>query len=397
MEARNDPRNACADPVTVLDHHPGSGSAPRTSRLLELDGLRGLACVAVVLGHVSLFLQDEPGTQRFPRSLTHVLWDGNAAVLLFFVLSGFVLALPYVEDPQLPLAYVRFVLRRFFRIYPAYWAALLLSLALRRFVFEGPGLTVYSFWARSFWHDPLSNAQLWSHVAMVLPRLQHRLIDPVIWSLVLEMKLSLVFPAVLELRRRARARPLWALFAVSALTTLTLLGWVHASHPLKLLPLFVFGALLAEWRSKLTRSWNAMGRFGRGAVRVAALLLYGTRHVWPGVVQYEALDVYLTTVGCGLVVVLALNSRLLSVLLRARVIQWLGARSYSLYLVHLPLMLAIASRLRPALGSQLGTLLVAVAASTAAAWALSVGVEQPGQALGRALIAGVGSASTRPL
>ena len=97
----------------------------------SLDGLRGVAAVAVVVLHAWMYTE----RHRPDRSelAARVIGEFRLAVLCFFVLSGFLLALPWVaaragdrEPPQLG----RFALRRLARIGPAYWVALAGSVAV---------------------------------------------------------------------------------------------------------------------------------------------------------------------------------------------------------------------------------------------------------------------------
>ena len=94
-------------------------------RMHALDGLRGLAAVGVVLLHVWIYT----GANAPDKSLTMDRWMGELrlCVLLFFVLSGFLLALPWIaaargerEAPRLG----SYIARRAARIVPAYWLAM---------------------------------------------------------------------------------------------------------------------------------------------------------------------------------------------------------------------------------------------------------------------------------
>ncbi|MCT7487110.1 acyltransferase family protein [Aliarcobacter cryaerophilus] len=76
----------------------------------EFDFLRGLAAITVFMSH-SLGVYD---MKTFPFTL---ISDGHAAVILFFVLSGFVLMYQSLNSNYNSYA---FVIRRFFRIYPAF-------------------------------------------------------------------------------------------------------------------------------------------------------------------------------------------------------------------------------------------------------------------------------------
>ena len=97
-----------------------------------LESLRGLAVLTVLIFHSATFLrhgEEDPqqktlwnlkSTDELLRRLFAVLFNGHIAVSLFFVLSGFVLALSLRRDNR---CFVRkaggFIARRFFRIYPA--------------------------------------------------------------------------------------------------------------------------------------------------------------------------------------------------------------------------------------------------------------------------------------
>lgn len=100
---------------------------PRNSRLKQLDGLRGLAALAVFVCHSTEMMVNNPNTLRVWPPLRS-LWDGQAAVVLFFVLSGFVLTLPYVGPSPKRVDTAPFIVRRLTRLYPAYWTAILLAL-----------------------------------------------------------------------------------------------------------------------------------------------------------------------------------------------------------------------------------------------------------------------------
>ena len=102
-------------------------------RLPSLDALRGMASLVVVVSHCYLLI---PEARRatldasWASYLLLPLYNGSAAVVVFFVLSGFVLSLPSWRG-SVP-SYPRFVVRRFCRIYLPFAASILLALALWR-------------------------------------------------------------------------------------------------------------------------------------------------------------------------------------------------------------------------------------------------------------------------
>jgi peptidoglycan/LPS O-acetylase OafA/YrhL len=147
-----------------------------------LDGLRGLAALGVLTLHVWMFtVQGAHGRDELVSLLTGELRLG---VVLFFVLSGYLLAGPWVasalEDRPMPRL-GRFAVKRAARIVPAYWVAVL-----------------GSFWllAGSGHHYEVSAGQLplfaafgQNYVASAAGRL-----DPPMWSLVVEVSFYAVLP-----------------------------------------------------------------------------------------------------------------------------------------------------------------------------------------------------------
>jgi len=108
-----------------IEGRAGSG------RILELDGLRGLAIFLVVLSHY---------VANVPHGRSHSLVEmvgtalglGASGVDLFFILSGFLIGGILLDSRQSPNYYQTFYLRRFHRIFPLYylWIALYAAISL---------------------------------------------------------------------------------------------------------------------------------------------------------------------------------------------------------------------------------------------------------------------------
>jgi len=138
----------------------------------------------------------------------HLFWDGRAAEMLFFVLSGYVFTMPYTGGQARQVEPVSFWVRRIMRLYPAYWFALALTLLLRGLVLHDNHLAMLNDWAASIWTEPLNAKILLRQFAMVAPGVDSNGVDPVIWSLIVEMKASLLFSGIVWLVRRS---PHWSL------------------------------------------------------------------------------------------------------------------------------------------------------------------------------------------
>ena len=116
-------------------------------RIKQLDILRGIAAISVFLGHVlGVYSFEWYGWKYINQSPLRVFWDGFAAVNLFFVLSGCCLALPYLDNKnRKKINYLEFIVKRIFRIYPAFIVSIILSLVFIQF-YEVPQSSIISEW-----------------------------------------------------------------------------------------------------------------------------------------------------------------------------------------------------------------------------------------------------------
>lgn len=97
--------------------------SPNATRVVELDALRGLAALAVVAFHYTTHYGNEVG-HIGPPPIPFAF--GNYGVHLFFMISGFVIFMT-LERTHTAMG---FVVSRFSRLFPAYWAAILVSAAV---------------------------------------------------------------------------------------------------------------------------------------------------------------------------------------------------------------------------------------------------------------------------
>lgn len=332
-------------------------------RVRELDALRGMAAVSVVFFHYILVLKGaDVAAYRSAHSTFSllgktplgILWAGHAAVVLFFVLSGFVL---YLMLDSTRLGYVAYTTRRVLRLYLPYMAAIALGVAGERFLYVG-GLDGLAHWINKFWSWPISAQALGQHM-WVLGQFNSDRYDFTIWSLVHEMRISLLFPALFGLvRRRAWWLVLTGAFALSvAMAALRLAvfrewtdwgqvltggGLTAYSYTVHYILAFVVGALLARHRRMLQAWYRRHSRRARAGWMLTAgfLYLYGDRMPdWLGFHMMIAGD-WPITIGAALVLLVATSSDAIAAMLHRRVFQYLGRISYSLYLMHPIVLLA---------------------------------------------------------
>jgi peptidoglycan/LPS O-acetylase OafA/YrhL len=310
-------------------------SDARSHRLAGLDGIRGLAALYVVVNHV--FLRAFPGypVDHAPFWAGWFIY-GRFAVVVFIVLSGFSLALSPARHGGRLDGVSRFARRRARRILPAYWAALVFSLAVAWLLVPQPGYGVPD--ARSVLVNGLLIQNL---VATHSP-------NAAFWSMAVEAQLYFAFPLLLLMARR------WSAIAMAATVTLVVatIGIVgpHISRldtfviqsPPDLAALFALGVLTAGIVSASTARtswpwpWLALGA---AAPLLATISVLGS--VWT-LDHLFWVDLALgPAIACLLAGLASGRPAFLLRLLDARPIRHLGLSSYSLYLTHGPIVVVV--------------------------------------------------------
>ena len=372
------------------------GAPPVSGRLPEVDGLRGLAAAAVVLHHTLSVLpavhddtraQGVTALNMVKYSPLDVLVVGTQIPLLFFLISGFVLAIPFVNG-RAPGA-VRFVVKRVTRVWPAYALACMLAF-LAATVIGGKAIPSLSAWPVRVWQTPLTVHAVVQHLTLVTD-FPTRDFNPVLWSLVHEMRVSLLFPAlaVLVLWQRRWWLTVAATIAVAYVASRLMPSGSDAAsywRTAEYLQFFVAGIVLARYRTVVIDRARAATASARLALAVGSLLLYTSPWWWPnaGNVHGQFVDLEAVLLGAVGFLVLAISAPRAGAVLRTRPMQYLGRISYSLFLVHA---IVLSTLLQLFYGRlPLPVLLVAL-------WPLALGlatlgeryVERPSVALGRRL------------
>jgi peptidoglycan/LPS O-acetylase OafA/YrhL len=321
-----------------------------SSRLTSLDGLRGVAAVVVVLYHGTEILRPtlSPAAadawSTVAATPVKLLFAGTESVLIFFVLSGLVVTLPALRPG---FSWAGYYPARLLRLYLPVWGALVIAAILILVVpRSSAGLDPESWLAtaNSRRLDPLALLR----EASLTPASYD--IDNVLWSLRWEVAFSLALPvfaglAVL-LRRVAPLAP-----AIAGAALLSLLGRALEIDALVYLPVFLAGALLAARLDTVQRWAAARGRvFWIAWAGVSAALLIASWLARPLLEAGSLGDRILWGLaGGGAVgfVVLAIGSPAVARALSSRALTFLGEISFSLYLVHVPVLATLAFGLGP--------------------------------------------------
>jgi peptidoglycan/LPS O-acetylase OafA/YrhL len=298
---------------------------PSAARYRFIDALRGLAAVAVVGFHAKAGHHIDALCHAMPPFASTLLGRGDLGVEVFFVVSGFVLA-HSMADADVDLRYVgRFLLRRQVRLDPPYWASMLLVVALgalsnrivpgKAFVPPGPGRVL-------------------AHVFYLQDLLGVAPLNSIYWTLCIEIQFYLAFALMMLLATALRRRGLSVDSAFYAVTLPAVA--VSDLWPLGLAPFEVRGLFVPHFHlfvAGVTVWWAVVPRRGdrrAAGFAVGSLALLG---IAAGARGDVALGAGAATAGAILV---AGTLGKLTTWLSARPLQFLGAISYSLYLVHNP-------------------------------------------------------------
>ena len=115
-------------PMNTTDQTPPEapvpGTQPHSPRMLELDGVRGIAIILVLLTHLFSYTMLGRVWHGFPKFVLNVTLFGWLGVDLFFILSGFLITGILFDSKGAPHYFRDFYARRALRIFPLYLAVL---------------------------------------------------------------------------------------------------------------------------------------------------------------------------------------------------------------------------------------------------------------------------------
>lgn len=311
--------------------------APSPDRLVFIEGMRGLAALYVVLGHFCsmadprAFQHERSYAPLWLQNVMAPFWQGHLAVAAFIAISGFCLQMSLFQGRDGSVGSLkRFFARRARRILPPYYACLALSIVVALTVtVNQPGMPFEQYL-------PVDSTAIWTHVLLIhnfSPQWMYK-INGVLWSISAEAQLYILFPLLVWMVAKVGRN-------LSVLATGIACAAILFAFPntLKLYPwylaLFTIGIAAAHAAYRPVPSIGVMPRLAF----LAFLLCAGACVV--AVLDDLALpisDALGATACAALLYVGCVNpfnplTRLLSI----RPLGWLGAISYSLYLMHHPI------------------------------------------------------------
>jgi peptidoglycan/LPS O-acetylase OafA/YrhL len=320
-----------------------AGNSKSTPRFPALDGIRGICAVGLVIQHLLLTWPD-PIVRQLHMAVYYTpleaLFSDGKFIRIFFVMSGFVLFLPLLAGGR--DNWHHFYVRRMRRLFPAFLAAIVLSAVIHIALPQPLYLASATPWFNEEAQQTRVSLLSFLQTLTLMGTSDSIRLDCVVWSLVHEVRIILLFPLLAWLIRR---NDLWSLagsFAVSLIasaiytaigekgfftTAETLVGTVCVT--LHYLPLFVTGMVMAKRFDALASAMDGLQPLAKLALWVLAFVLVRR--------QQE----YIAGPASALLILLCLRSGYAGRLLCARPLEWLGKISYSLYLLHIPMLILV--------------------------------------------------------
>ncbi|MFA7273180.1 MAG: acyltransferase [Crocinitomicaceae bacterium] len=306
--------------------------------LKGLDGLRAVAAVAVVISHIELIKKGN----KLSNYSSHIENWGNLGVVLFFVLSGFLITTLLLKEKKsensINLKY--FYLRRILRIWPLYFLILMLS--------------AYIFNYSPSWLTLLL-------CSTIFPNFAHALasgwtVSPQIWSIGVEEQFYLFWPTILKQKHKTVILFcvlfifIYPFFPHIIQFSLNKLG--HSSNTLKLVEKIMevlnFNAMATG--ALFSILYFQKNKFFNKLINLSKILNYAvvifTLILWFSSFNFGFYQIPLFSFLFAIMIVLIINGTLTSYF-EIKALRFLGKISYGIYMYHWIILLLLMKLLKP--------------------------------------------------
>lgn len=310
-------------------------------RFPELDSLRGLAAFAVIGYHLVRQLRFPEGAawNAMSAAISFNGHGGRLGVIFFFVLSGYLITQRMLLEHRAGrFGFRRFMVRRALRIWPLYYAVLVLGFAVIPWAMHVAG------------HAVPELPPWWLYALFLANFSMLHCGDPMVgtlgvqWTVAIEEQFYLCWAALLVLVRHERVFiACVALIAVGSIAHATWTddraSFFHLFSNLRYLAVgALLGALVARRREQVAQAIGRVSAPLRGAGVVLLPIVLFALFVWAGYnPQRVALCDAIAVLGfCLLLIERSFAAPGMLRLDAIRPLPWLGERSYGLYLLHMP-------------------------------------------------------------
>jgi peptidoglycan/LPS O-acetylase OafA/YrhL len=354
-----------------------------SQRIVAFDGARGFMALFVVTWHAFLLVSPSIQTWASAHARSTGAWWWNVfdpsdfltySIVVFFILSGIVITMPALRPGFSWWAYYP---SRLLRLYLPVWGSLALGWIL--IVAFPRGYVPQSTWLglTNSTHVGVGDALWQGTLLSQSPGLNNPL-----WSLTWEIAFSVSLPLYAFIALKTRNGWLWVI-AASALVSA--IGYGTNSLALMYMPTFLIGSVTAANLDKVVAAAAAINSSRRHTLWWSLILLaslisisgFRVTESMEFVKPYTLINHVLSTttvLGYAGFLFIAMGCNSAKRFLGTRTFQWLGARSFSLYLVHVPILATLGFAL---IGHEWVAVVIGIPLSIVVAAVYARFVEQP--------------------
>jgi peptidoglycan/LPS O-acetylase OafA/YrhL len=345
------------------------------TRLLELDGIRGIAISAVFLFHLSQFSHQINGT-LFGKIVIAACDLGWVGVDLFFVLSGFLITSILLDTKDTPGYFKNFYARRLLRIFPLYYL-ILASVAVLFLAFPGMRTWYGDVYSSQAWY--WADLQNWLSAAHSGAAFNPGFLGH-FWSLAIEEQFYLFWPFLVWCLDRRSLLAVCTGLVVLPLGIRLAVACVDTSNAAQQLLYFstvtrfdslAMGAIVAICLGieipKFRLRFYSMVIGVPSLVALAFIVTHGPRDFW-GNLPLETIGLTFTGAASVALVLYGLGG---AFFLKWTVLRTIGKYSYALYIFHLPVLMITSSLLMRTKVNGISFVIALAAVATSATFTLA--------------------------
>lgn len=299
-----------------------------SNRLFFLDALRGIAALTVIITH---FAETYAG-----ESLIKGIFQpfGRSAVILFFLISGISLSMSFQKKISFSWQeYMSYSVRRIFRIYMPFIVAILIGEGIY-LILQPQGIAELSKWFNLTGTDTSNFSILIENIFMTGNYVNR--INPVIWSLIIELRISAIFPLLYLIAKKYGAHGACLLMFGSLVTGVAIL---YSLTPKFLLGQTVFYIAFFVLGIVISMYWSNSKDMSKRVyylIGIPSLLLYFHVVIFNllGIPTFKIISDVVIGLGSAGILLFFYESKMAQKHLTNRMYQVIGKISFSIYLVH---------------------------------------------------------------
>lgn len=324
----------------MISHAFTWGGNRLEKRYEQLDSLRGIAAMLVFIFHMLMILPNSWKKGLIWKiiyfSPLHHLLIGDKRVIFFYILSGFVLSLPFLRNKS--ISYPAFIIKRIIRLYIPY--AVAISFAVLTCInFSNGRIEDLGDLFNELWMAPTDAGLIASHY-LFIGNYDVYAYNISIWSLIHELRISFIFPLLITIAIRYGWKINMAIGAGLAVIGAAIhLVLVNSYQPfyktLFYILMFIIGILISKNRLSLLGRYHSISKRSKIGLLILGYLIYN----YSDFIGNPLLADWLTSIGVSILLIIALGSVTILKILLWKPFTFIGKISYGIYLYHLPILL----------------------------------------------------------